>query len=249
MIKTGGNSTIIYLLLLLAGCTTLTEKSTAIEQNITTEIRNDLQSWNLSTEVLVKTFKDTLAIDILFLNGKDSFFLDQYSNELIVKTFIHKHQERFKKYKMINLSLEFESYPDILTIRLNKQKKKTINSFFVKNNYYYNNVIYSLENFNYKNITMFNSIIKFIINESKNPTFKGNYWELLYSLSPSNGLVNESETNNRLLFVIMIQMVKNVYSDLFPKETASDLVKLIKRNNIDESVLDMTYPELVDYFK
>jgi len=236
-------------LLLLAGCTTLTEKSTAIEQNITTEIRNDLQSWNLSTEVLVKTFKDTLAIDILFLNGKDSFFLDQYSNELIVKTFIHKHQERFKKYKMINLSLEFESYPDILTIRLNKQKKKTINSFFVKNNYYYNNVIYSLENFNYKNITMFNSIIKFIINESKNPTFKGNYWELLYSLSPSNGLVNESETNNRLLFVIMIQMVKNVYSDLFPKETASDLVKLIKRNNIDESVLDMTYPELVDYFK
>ena len=96
---------------------------------------------------------------------------------------------------------------------------------------------------------MFNSIIKFIINESKNPTFKGNYWELLYSLSPSNGLVNESETNNRLLFVIMIQMVKNVYSDLFPKETASDLVKLIKRNNIDESVLDMTYPELVDYFK
>ena len=243
---------IIFCLLLFVNCTAEVKKSAetsiSLERRITAEIRNDLQDWNLTTGVAVKSFEDALAIDIIYLNSKDSFFLDKYSNELIVKTLIHKHYEKFKKYNLINLSLEFEDYPEILTFYLDKQKMKAINVFFVDN--YYANVVYSLKSFNYENVITFNSVIKFITNNARELTFEGNYWELLQSVSFSKRQESETERiNNTILFVLMIQMVDNVYSNLFPEGTTLELTELIEQNNINKAVLDMSYDELKSYFR
>lgn len=220
----------------------------SIKDELTIDISNDLSSWNLNNGVHINSNTDTINIEISYLD-KDSFYLDVFTNELIVKTILYKYRKDLENYKMVNVYINFEGYPDLATFNIDESKKVLINEFFVEKKYY-ENVIYSLENFNYEDIATFNSIIKFIVNEVNRYNFSGNYWELLKEYtgyySPNNGC----STIEAELFVTMVQMIKHVgYNNLLPKDIYEKFTLLLESQSLEIKVLDMNADDTQKYIE
>ncbi len=241
----------IFFLFLLNCSLEKGKKEVIIQKNIF----KTLESWNLKADISVKKVKNTLSISIFYKENdnkeKASYYYDVYTNELIVKTFIYKHKDILNNYDSIKITLEFEKAPDIARFYLDKKKIAEIDHFF-QNNLFYQNVLYSLEKFNYNTLTYFKSIIKYINNGlvQFNYNFnKNNYWELLNSYS--NFCTNPTEENLKKteMFIIFISAVKKEHSKDFNFDVNKNLFNFLKNCSMNEKVYDLNFKKLELYLK
>ncbi len=225
-----------------------------VNKNITLEedLSKTLISWNLKADVSITEIDSVMQINIYYKKNinstnQDSYYYDVYSNELIIKAIVKKFKERFKDFQQLNFKIEFEGAPDIANFYLDYNKRKNIYNFF-QDELFYNSVIYSLENFNYDDITLINSAIKKITNGSKVFNFEVyNYWELLEIYTNFNTKPTKKSLKKVELFIITI----GAFNKNFKKHANPNIDKklniLLTMSNVEIQVLNMKFIEIEEY--
>lgn len=237
----------LLVLLLLFQC--------GVNENVTIEeeLSKTLISWNLKADISITELDRVMQIEIYYKKKdnnstkQDTYYYDVFSNELIVKTIIQKFKSKFKDYKQINFKIEFEGAPDIANFYIDYSKRKIIHNYF-QNELFYNNVIYSLKNFNYDDITLINSAIKKITNGSKMFDFETyNYWELLEIYSNFNAKPTKKSLKKVELFIITIGAFNKNFKKYANPNIDKKLNTLLTLSNIEIQVLNMKFIEIDEY--
>lgn len=201
-----------------------------------------LYKWNLKSEVDLLRDENGLNISIKYIDP-DIFYLDEYSNDLIIKLLYFKLNKTFNFKKTINIITKFQNYPDFAKYKIDRVKKNTILKYF-SNDIFVSNIDYSLTHFTYDDIIFFNSSIKYIVdNSSKFPT-KYKYWELIKYYSYYCSTKNESLINQTELFIVMIGLIKNVKYENEPINAVKKLSKILDQCNINNNIVDMNMEEI-----
>ncbi|MEW4923110.1 hypothetical protein [Algibacter sp. 2305UL17-15] len=255
---------VLLLIFLFIGCQS--ENKTEIT-TLKFNISETLKTWHLKADVSVEIKeKDTLRVHVYYKKKPESnadkapYYYDVYSNELIVKTLVYKYRKELDKYQQVNIHLEFEGAPDIADFYLNKTKIKQIHQFF-KNSLFYKMVLYSLETFNYNDITLLNSTLKNLLGDIQStsvaskfnfPVLK--YWDILnvYSdLCSKITLNNDSNDLSKveLLFITIGGFNKNFKEYENSPNTDKKLTKLLGFCDIDRKILDMSYQDMDAYLR
>ncbi len=240
--------------LMVFGCSSNSPVPRPSATEISKKISSNLASWNLSNTVGATINQDTLEIGIFYKGvgsvGNAPYYYDDFSNDLIVKTLIYKNLELCRNFSKFKFEILYEGSQKVNQAILGDSEIETIKSFFATNSFY-QNVVYSLENFDYNDVTFFNSAIKFIVSETNERfNFKGNYWELLESFTNYCEERNEELIDEAVLFALMCNLVKNVdYGPEEPQNADSILLKVLKDCGISESIYEMNVSQLYEYLE
>lgn len=212
------------------------------------EISGDLHAWNLKAKVEVDLTSDSLGLAIKYY-PKDSFYFDEYTNELIVKTLMFNQLEKVNQFRKVNLLVEFEGYPDYATFPLSSREFKVIGEFY-KDSSFYRNVIYGLENFNVNDLYILNGQIRYVVKVVDQFSFKGNFWELMESASSFFSGKDVSKKKDAELLIVLCQMIKHVnYDDYLPENTYFKLQKMLVNYGLPPEIMDMHYDEVSEFLK
>jgi len=246
-------SYLIAVLMVLA-CSNNSASSRPSTEEISQKISSDLASWNLSNTVGATINHDTLEIGILYKGvgsiGNAPYYYDTFSNDLIVKTLIYKNLEFCRNFSKIKLDILFEGSQKVNQALIGDSEIETIRSFFATNSFY-QNVVFSFENFDYNDVIFFNSAIKLIVSETNERfNFKGNYWELLESFNAYCAEKKDDRIDEAVLFALMCNLVKNVdYGPEEPENADRILLTILEECGISKSIYNMDVDELYEYIR
>ncbi len=176
------NFHLLGLFLLLLSCEAHTQAVDRKTQNcaeIERDIKSSLRDWNLTTHVYIDCGY-TLRLNLTYLQGS-SVYLDQFSNELVVKTLVHKHRKSLTKWDAVNLTVQFEDFVDSVTFLLDDSEIKTIEKLFA-NESFFDDIQYCFAEFTPSEIMLMNrTLAQYFVDSTK--TEAPNFWGLLEGFS------------------------------------------------------------------
>lgn len=219
-----------------SSCDPEKKESISVESNsLQLIIENDLKLLGINSKTILEEMPSRTLVKIEVLN-KD-VFLDRYTNELIVNFLIFKNKDEFAKLKKPTVELRFNEFDDFYSLEVDKNLD-SINLFFASKNFF-NDVKYSLKNFNYEEIVVFESLINLIASESSIDAEPLNYWETMRYLSSCAENMSQEKIEYVHLFITMIQLIKHTNTNLSDSEYLK-FTPLLNKYGIDVQVLDMT---------
>jgi len=232
-------------ILFLMGCKGDTKSKS---QKIAVEIAETLRSWNLDAEVHQVSLLDTLRIEIYYSENAEEanrvkYYLDRYSNELIINTLVQLNQKLFDEYNVLYFYVGFEGVNDIGKFYIDREKLKQVNSFF-NNPLVLENIIYNLEHFTYADIIVFDSMIKNLTSEITEINYEKNYWELVRDFSLFCSENEKGYTEAALVLILMDGYLFYYDFDTEPKEADVGLLFMINKCGLEKELIDKNIEEI-----
>lgn len=244
-------------LLLLNSCISKDQTDSTQALEIASIIGKHLTNWNLSGSVMTSIKNDTLNVEIFYnsdldtldIRAKSPYYYDQYTNELIIQALSYLHMPWFNKFAIVYFQIRFENAPDIAKFYYNKQSLDVINHFF-ENQIFFDNIIKSLNEFNYDNIIFFDSNCKYLLRALEKPNLVDNYWELLRRFSMFCADQNRESLEEAEVFLFLSSMIKQVdLGETEPDNAERVFIEIIKGCDIDETILDLDFQRIHEYLE
>jgi hypothetical protein len=248
------NLLVIFLVILFTGCSEQTESKKSIPSldvnQFSQSINEQLNGWNLKTKVESFINNDTLLVQIQYLGkgteGYSPFFLDDYSNELIVSVLVYERAEIIKQFDVTKLTLQFEDYADGATFFVKESNLIQYQKYF-ENELFYKNVNQCLSSLGYNEVVFIESTIKFINENLERFDYKGTFWELLnqYSNFCNQGKLADKPAAE--LFIIVNRMLNGLDDPKMSKEIGINLLPIIETCGMSQEAFNYDSLQLVNY--
>ena len=237
------------ILISLFMCNQVTHKKSF---GVTIRTSERLKQWKL--EANVKTFLDvdTLCTHVTFtgtsIRNPDgriypTYYLDSISNTLISKLIVYENRHEIDSYPLFKLRKTFlepnEVFESIITSR---EIKEVVNEF--SDTIFYNNVLFTLSNFNYEESTFFRSTINGIVQDV--PEFKNkiSFWNLLQKYSEFCTNPSDLTKKEAKLFIMFAVLLEPFYKDYLKESTPKKMKSLVTRQGFDLDVFEYNLSKL-----
>lgn len=242
----------MFILFILVGCSTagvdLSKAQVSKCKDVQEKIDKDLKNWKFVFNLDVDCDHDTLGLRLIYLKGSP-IYLDEYSNELVVRTLVHKYQDELSAWKVVNMTLEFDGFSDSGTFMLDYQKRGVISDYF-SNKQFFNDVIFTLSEFSTKEITDLDITLESFYQVNPEPP-KKNYWELFKGFQEFCTTHSKDNFVDALVYIFLVQHTKygdsqNVYNESFHER----FYPFLDKYGIDRSIIDIELmSETSDFLK
>jgi len=208
---------------------------------------NDLSNWNLDAKVdISRSHGDSLMIHVFF-SQKKMFYTSKRSNELILMNLIIRNRDSIERLPSCKVVFEFENVLDKATFQLDEKTFNAADSCF-QNKLFFDNFNYCLEEFDSDNLVMFESILRFMANNSSIENVELDFWKILEGFSDFCATSNIDYINSASQFIVLTQMIRDAFSDVEGVPHWSKLEKLIELNGLNSNILENSFDQNMEYF-